>query len=215
MFRYEVMSNQTLQFYKNNNEQLIQQYNSVSFESVHQDWLEFLPQNGSLIVDVGAGSGRDALWLYDHHYQVIAVDPVVEFFEQFKKNSPHNYPARNYPNSKFEWVVDSLPELNQLQKYTRQVSLILLSAVWMHLTTEERIQSFHTFSKLNKQNGLLVISLRHGKSPDERLMYSVSIDEIETIANECHYQIKAAKQSDDQLSRTDVFWETIVLEKVN
>ena len=125
---------QTLQFYKNNNEPLVQQYNSVSFESVHQDWLEFLPQKGSLVVDVGAGSGRDALWLYDHHYHVIAVDPVVEFFEQFKKNS-----QCNYPNSKFEWVVDSLPALHSLEKYNNQVSLILLSAVWMHLLLEFRL----------------------------------------------------------------------------
>lgn len=204
------MKNKTLQFYKKNNDQLLQQYNSVSFESVHQDWLEFLPAKSSLILDVGAGSGRDAFWLYDQGYQLIAVDPVVEFFGHYKKNE-----QSSHHNGKFEWIVDSLPELHSLEKYNNQISLILLSAVWMHLTTKERIQSFHTFSKLNKKNGLLVISLRHGKSPDERLMYSVSIDEIETIANECHYQIKAIKQSDDQLSRAEVFWETIVLEKVN
>ena len=203
------MPDQTLLFYKNNNEKLIKQYNSVSFETVHQDWLEFLPKKCSLILDVGAGSGRDALWLYNHGYQVIAVEPVAEFLGQFKVSQ-----QAVFKKNKFEWIVDSLPELTQLKKYTEQVSFILLSAVWMHLTAEERINSFDTFSKLNKKNGLLVISLRHGKSPDERLMHPVSIDEIKTMASQYYYQVKAIKKSADQLSRSEVFWETIVLEKI-
>jgi len=204
-----MMANQTLQFYKKNNNLLFQQYNSVNFESVHQDWLEYLPLKDALVVDIGAASGRDALWLYRHDYQVIAVEPVAEFFEQF-----NNTQQAVVQDSKFEWVIDSLPKLIQLRQYWDKVSLILLSAVWMHLTVEERIKSFYTFSRLNKQHGLLVITLRYGNSPDERLMYTVSIDEIKIMASQYHYQVIAIKKSDDQLSRTDVFWETIVLEKI-
>ena len=203
------MTNITLDFYQKNNNQLTSQYNSVDFESVHQDWLEFLPEAGALIADIGAGSGRDTSWLLEQGYNVIAVEPVIEFFEQFKITSKQSY----FNDDNFEWIVDSLPELYQLKKYQAQVSLILLSAVWMHLTTEERIKSFQTFSKLNKTNGLLIITLRHGKSPDERLMYPVSIAEIETLAYEYHYQVIAIKKSHDKLSRSEVFWETIVLEK--
>ncbi len=198
------MLSRTLQFYKTNSQQLTEQYNSVSFETVHKDCLDYLPNKGELILDVGAGSGRDALWLARQGYRVKAIEPVAEFFEQFKLN---------YQNNKIEWIEDSLPELIKLKGDYSQVSLILLSAVWMHLTTEERAKSLHTFSQLNQENGLLVISLRHGKSPDERVMYPVSIEEIESLAKKHHYHVKAIKQSDDQLSRSDVFWETIVLEK--
>ena len=201
--------NITLNFYQKNNNQFTSQYNSVDFESVHQDWLEFLPEAGALIADIGAGSGRDTSWLFEQGYNVIAVEPVVEFFEQFKIASKTSY----LNDDNFEWIIDSLPELYQLKKYQNQISLILLSAVWMHLTTEERMKSFHVFSKLNKKNGLLIISLRHGKSPDQRVMYPVSIDEIKTMAIKYDYQIKAIKKSNDRLSRLEVFWETIVLEK--
>lgn len=204
------MTDQTLQFYKKNNERLVQQYDSVSFKTIHQDWLAYLPPKDALIVDVGAGSGRDVFWLAEHGYKVVAVDPVIEFFEQFKKKS-----QGSFRDDQIKWVVDSLPDLSKLVKYKNQVSMILLSAVWMHLTAQERINSFQTFSTLNKRHGLLVITLRHGTSPDERLMYPVSIAEIENLATQYYYQIKTIKQSDDQLNRTKVFWETIVLEKLN
>lgn len=204
------MTDQTLQFYKKNNEQFVQQYDSVSFETVHQDWLACLPPKGELIVDVGAGSGRDVFWLVEHGYKVVAVDPVIEFYEQFKKKSQENFYA-----DKIEWIVDSLPDLSKLANYKNQVPMILLSAVWMHLSTQERINSFQTFSSLNNRHGLLVITLRHGISPDERLMYPVSIAEIESLAIRYHYQVKTIKQSGDQLNRPEIFWETIVLEKLN
>jgi len=200
------MTNLTLNFYQKNNKKLTAQYNSINFESVHQDWLSFLPEKGALIADIGAGSGRDAIWLSNQGYEVISVEPIIEFYDQFKLNQK---------DKNIEWVIDSLPMLKKLEKYKNQISLMLLSAVWMHLTTEERITSFDTFSKLNKQNGLLIISLRHGNSPDERQMYPVSIEEIEILANKFDYQIKTVKQSDDQLSRKEVFWETVVLEKIS
>ncbi|MCU7818146.1 MAG: class I SAM-dependent methyltransferase [gamma proteobacterium symbiont of Lucinoma myriamae] len=203
------MMDQTLQFYKKNNERLVQQYDSVNFKAVHQDWLAYLPSKDALIVDVGAGSGRDVFWLAEHGYKVVAVDPVIEFFEQFKKKS-----KGSFRDDQIKWVVDSLPDLSKLENYKNQVSMILLSAVWMHLTTQERINSFQTFSTLNNQHGLLVITLRYGASPDERLMYPVSIAEIKSLATQYHYQIKTIERSDDQLSRTEVFWETIVLEKI-
>ena len=207
-YKQKIMTNITLNFYQKNNKQFTSQYNSVDFKSVHQDWLEFLPEVGALIADIGAGSGRDVFWLCERGYQVIAVEPVLEFFDQFKKlkqGCGHK--------DDINWIVDSLPDLKQLQEYSQQISLILLSAVWMHLTTKERIKSFQTFSILSKINGLLIITLRHGKSPDERVMFPVSIAEIETLAHENHYQVIAIKKSNDQLNRSEVFWETIVLEK--
>lgn len=208
-FQFLIMMAQTLQFYKKNYEQLSQQYDSVSFKIVHQDWLACLPPEDALIVDIGAGSGRDVFWLAENGYKVVAVDPVIEFYEQFKRKNQENSYAHQ-----IEWLIDSLPDLPKLATYKNQVSVILLSAVWMHLTTQQRINSFQTFSTLNNQHGLLVITLRHGLSPDERLMYPVSIAEIEDLASDYHYQIKTIKQSDDQLERAEVFWETIVLEKI-
>ena len=52
------------QFYNENANELAQQYLSASFEQVHQRWSQFLPaiikNPNARILDIGAGSGRDA-----------------------------------------------------------------------------------------------------------------------------------------------------------
>ena len=49
------------------------QYQSLTFEQVHQDWLSFLCGKAGLALDVGAGSGRDASALATQGWDVVAV----------------------------------------------------------------------------------------------------------------------------------------------
>ena len=198
------MTDETHNYYKKNSRIMYTKYNSVDFETVHQDWLCYLPAKGSLILDVGAGSGRDALWMAVQGYNVKAVEPVVEFMEQFKKDNP---------GANLEWIVDELPDLGKLKNYKKRIDLILLSAVWMHLNKEQREKSFQSFAKLNKLSGLLVMSLRYGSPPDQRIMLPVSIEEINKLAEKNKYKIVDIKSSGDQLNRSEVTWETVILEK--
>ena len=199
-----IMADVTLDYYKKYSREMYSKYNSVDFEVVHQDWLNYLPAIGSLILDVGAGSGRDALWLAKKGFDVKAIEPVFEFMEQFKRNNS---------DTNFEWVIDALPTLDKLKKYKKKVDLILLSAVWMHLNKEQREKSFQTFSQLNKLSGLLVMSLRYGSSPDQRVMLPVSIEEIKNLAEVNNYNILEVIRSSDQLNRAEVTWETVILAK--
>ncbi len=198
------MSSQTISYYKENAVIFSEQYNAIDSLQVHSDWLEFLPKVGSKILDIGAGSGRDALWLEKEGYNVKAVEPAKEFIALFKNK---------HPSSGVDWIVDSLPKLNCFSSLNNEFDFILLSAVWMHLPKENRSEAFKTLSKLNKKNSLLVMSLRYGESPDKRLMYPVSRSEIELLAKQNGYQLIAIKKSSDQLKRSKVSWETVILKK--
>ena len=55
--------------------ELASRYETLAFEAVHESILDLLPPAGSRILDVGAGSGRDAAWLARHGYEVTAVEP--------------------------------------------------------------------------------------------------------------------------------------------
>lgn len=84
----------TPQFYNENAKELAKQYLSKSFEEVHQSWSHFLPaifkNANARILDLGAGSGRDAKYFAElaekthqteNNIQVYAVEPATEFAE--------------------------------------------------------------------------------------------------------------------------------------
>ena len=73
-------------YYSANASALVKQYDSVPFETVHKDWLKAIPREG-MVLDVGAGSGRDARYLAAKGLSVVAVEPAVgirEIAQEYK-----------------------------------------------------------------------------------------------------------------------------------
>jgi hypothetical protein len=112
------------------------------------------------------------------------------------------------------WVDDLLPELVNIKALQHKYHLVLLSAVWMHLAPFQRNQALASLSALMADNGLLVITLRHGECDDERVMYPVSAAEVTQLAQ--NYGLSVIRMTDrmlDTLGRSDVSWQTLVLRK--
>lgn len=191
----------TIHYYTRNAEQLAEQYDSLDFEQVHGDWLDLIPTEG-FVLDIGAGSGRDARYLAERGLTVYAVEPADGIRER----------ALQYnPNPSIHWINDSLPELTHVQRQATKFDLILLSAVWMHIAPSSRQRAFRKLSSLLKPNGKMVISLRHGASPDERAMHPVSADELKQYAQQQGLSYKLLSNRQDQLGRQNVQWETVLL----
>lgn len=193
----------TISFYSDRAVELSNQYERVDFESVHKDWLQFIPSEG-MVLDVGAGSGRDARYLASKGLAVVAVEPADELLTLAKQKAA---------GLNIHWLSDSLPELREVFKLQTKFDLILLSAVWMHIPASERQRVFRKLSTLLKPNGKMVISLRHGLSPDERVMYPVSSSELAKFASQygLRFDPLSSEKRTDQLGRHDVSWETILL----
>ena len=192
-----------IEYYSTNAKALAEQYNSVTFESVHKDWLDEIPKEG-MVLDVGAGSGRDARYLAAKGLSVVAVEPALNIREL----------AQTYQvNSPIHWLSDTLPELSEVYKLQTKFDLILLSAVWMHIAPSLRERAFRKLSSLLKPNGKLIISLRHGQCQDERTMYAVSADELAQYASQFGliYKLLTPDQAPDKLGRSDVSWQTVLL----
>ncbi|MGR5176868.1 class I SAM-dependent methyltransferase [Vibrio mediterranei] len=191
----------TRSFYDKNADSLAAQYNSVKFEKVHAAWELYWPIQGDTVLDVGAGSGRDAKWMLEQGAEVFALEPCKELAEI----------GKTHCGPEVIWIDDELPGLNQVQSLGIRFDVILVSAVWMHVAPSARSRAFRKLSNLLAPNGRLVITLRHGSFADDRISYPVSVAEIEKYAKDTALLIKDIRDSDDSLKRAQVTWQTVVL----
>ncbi len=179
-----------------------QRYGSVTFEDVHGGMLDLLPPAPAKVLDVGAGTGRDAVALARRGYQVVAAEPVHELWEVAQSLNPCE---------DVRWVEDSLPALANLQG---PFELVLLSAVWMHLAPVERGQAMERLATLLAPAGLLVISLRRGVPPTDRVMFDVPAEEVVRDGERQALRlVRLVDEGADRLGRAEVRWQTVVLRK--
>ena len=184
---------------------LFAKYSQMDSAALHRDWTAHLPTQPGLACDIGAGSGRDANWLAEQGWDVIAVEPEASFREQAK--------THNHPN--VSWLDDRLPELGQLRKLNQRFNLILLSAVWMHVLPAQRERAFRILTNLLAPGGLLVISLRHGTDEAEnqaRKFYPVSVGELEQLARCRAVSLLSVTERADYQDRAHVQWQSVVLQ---
>ncbi|NYV77522.1 class I SAM-dependent methyltransferase [Streptomyces sp. UH6] len=181
---------------------LAERYESVSFEAVHGDVLDLLPPPPAGAADIGAGTGRDAAALARLGYDVLAVEPVPEL---------RQVAQRLHPSPALSWTDDSLPELRSL---SGPLDLILLSAVWMHLAPADRGPAMRRLAELLAPSGVLVISLRRGEPPTDRVMWDVPAEEVVRLGERAGLHIaRVAENEKDSLGRDAVRWQSVVLRR--
>ena len=59
----------SVDWYEANSETVVARYEEVRTDAVHDWLLDLLPKTEATILDVGAGSGRDAAWLAEKGHE--------------------------------------------------------------------------------------------------------------------------------------------------
>lgn len=196
------MSRRSISAYDAQAKELSDRYEALEFVRVHGWLLPFLPETRGMALDIGAGSGRDAKGLLDLGFDVVAVEPSFRMREEGK---------RRHPDPGIVWVNDALPGLESLVRQGLSFDLILASAVWMHISPDDRSRAFRKLVSLLKSGGILAMTLRHGPPEEGRTMYEVSIDEVEGLAKTQGVAILHSRTEPDFLGRSEVSWSHIIL----
>ncbi|MFS2213460.1 methyltransferase domain-containing protein [Telluria sp. Tellsp104] len=189
-------------YYELHATRLVTQYESLSFEDVHADLIAILPAPGSTVLDIGAGSGRDAAWLAAKGYDVVAVEPSEAMLA---------HAWAKHTSSRIQWLSDSLPDLAKVRRLGLSFDLILLSAVWMHIPPSDRQRALRKLATLLAPKGRIAISLRLGAPDTERAMHGVSLPELAGLAQQFGLRIVHTSDSQDKLGRSEVSWTNVVL----
>jgi SAM-dependent methyltransferase len=146
--------------------ELVPRYESASFEDVHAGIVDLVPPSPCRVLDIGAGSGRDAAWFAARGDVVTAVEPTRGMRERGQAA---------HPSPRIEWIDDGLPDLQRVRG--RTFDLVWISAVWFHLTAEERAEAMPVVAALVGDGGALMLSLRHAPPAPGRRMFEVNAEE--------------------------------------
>ncbi|MEU6957210.1 class I SAM-dependent methyltransferase [Streptomyces sp. NPDC045714] len=178
------------------------QYEEVTFGEVHRDVVSLVPAAPARILDIGAGTGRDAAALAALGHSVVAVEPTAEL---------RGHGQRIHASSAIEWVDDALPTL-VLHQCPGRFDAVFATAVWMHLDAGERGRAMARIAALLMPDGRFFVNLRHGPVPDGRHMFDVSAAETVELGAAHGLQTLLSSERPDLHGRDEVRWSSLVLQ---
>lgn len=136
----------TYLFYRSHTEKYVSETFDIKLTDTLQSFTDCLPSNAS-ILDIGCGSGRDALYFLKHGYDVIAIDMVNEMAVSASKKLSREVLVRSYFNLDFKNKFDG----------------VWSSASLLHCPKSEFISAVKNIADALKLNGIAYISLKHGR----------------------------------------------------
>lgn len=182
---------------------LLERYERMGFEGAHFAVLDLIAPPPLDVLDIGAGTGRDAAWFARRGDRVTAIEPTREMREGA---------IALHPEPNIEWIDDSLPDLTSVRG--RTFDLVWMSAVWMHFDASERAAIMANVAPLVRPGGSLMISLRHGPIPEGRRMFDVSPDETTKLAQNSRFEIVSAARFDSPYA-PGVTWDRLWFRKAS
>lgn len=167
--------------------ELISRYEAISSAQLYAPVADLFPVSPSRILDIGAGTGRDAAWLASKGHEVIAVEPVDEF--RLAGMALHG-------SSRIRWLNDRLPHLLGLQG-ADCFDRVLLSAVWQHLDDDyQRRLAMRRLRNLTATGGLVIMSLRHGCGALTRRTHPVPPEDTIDAAGLVGFELVARRHAE-------------------
>jgi protein-L-isoaspartate O-methyltransferase len=191
--------------YANEAEALVKQYESLAFADIRSKVLHLIPTTAARVLDIGAGTGRDAAGFAAMGHRVMAVEPT---------DALRSRAAELHPSPSIEWLDDSLPDLAQINSLGVAFDVVMLTAVWMHLDLAQRQRAKPRLAALLQPGGVMIMSLRYGPIPPGRRMFTVSAEEtIQLAGTEGLQPILKFDSADGVLRRPGVSWARLAFRK--
>ena len=177
-------------------------YEVVAATDVNRWLYDLLPEGKGCILDIGAGSGRDAAWLAAQGHDVVAAEPNPTMREEAEKR---------HPDATFKLLADGLPDLSKTFRTGLSFDLVLMNAVWMFIAPGDRERAFRKLVTLLRPKGVIAMTLRRGPVEVDRGMHPVSTEEIERLARRHGAYVERVRSAPDHFGRRQITWTQIAI----
>jgi SAM-dependent methyltransferase len=165
---------------------LIPRFEELRTRDVLAPVAALLPARPSRVLDIGAGTGRDAAWFADRGHHVVAVEPVDAFRQAG---------MALHPSERIAWVKDTLPALARLRSDPRGYDLVLVIAVWQHLPRQEHRHAIGALADKVAPRGRLILSLRHGPGSASRPCHPADAERIVAYAKDAGLELRLRRSA--------------------
>lgn len=137
-------------------------FDEIDAATLYAPVADWLPPAPARVLDIGAGTGRDARWFAQLGHSVTAVEPVDALRTGDEEDA-------------ITWVSSSLPDLAGV---SGQFDLITLSGVWHHVHPDDRARALARIAALTAPRAVCLMSLREGPGVDMQTVWSVPTSEV-------------------------------------
>ena len=198
----------TLNFYETESKNLSLRYENADVSEIQEHLFKIFKKNSKLL-EIVCGSGRDASFLTEKGFDVIAIDGSKNMIDEAKKNHPE------LSNKIF---YKTLPhDLNFDVKFDGIYSIATL----MHLSKCDLEKAILKIYDLLNPIGKFLVSVslfrddinKNGFDKNGRYFLILSFEEWISIFKNIGFKILETKTNKDGLDRTGIEWLTMVAEK--
>ena len=166
---------QVLEEYAREAPDLVESFERICAADVYANVAHLLPMQPSRIVDVGAGTGRDAAWFVQLGHSVLAVEPTDHL---------RAAGMELHPSPRITWIKDTLPDLKRTLQRGEVFDCVVLCAVWQHLSSDERARAMPKLARLMGKDSRFFMILRHEPPDAKGRRNDTQREEAETMARE-------------------------------
>ncbi|WP_430436047.1 class I SAM-dependent methyltransferase [Oceanibaculum nanhaiense] len=202
--RTTMSANQGIDFYERHAAALADGYEAVSFKDAYPFLVPVFSGEPLTVLDIGAGTGRDAAWIAARGHYVYAVEPSAAM---------RRIAGSLHPNERITWIDARLPALDAPAIQPGGYDVVLANAVWMHVPPDVREQSMARIYELTREDGTAYVSLRIGPQDEERGMFAVSANTFIAAAEASGFTVLHRGDFPDLLGRAAVSWKMYELRK--
>lgn len=198
----------TLNYYETDSRNLSFRYENANIREVQQLLLQTFEPNSKLL-EIGCGSGRDASFMIEKGYDVIAIDGSKNMIEEAKKIHPE------LSEKLFHKTLPNDLEFNQT------FDGIYSIATLMHLSENDLKNTLSKIYNLLNENGKFLMSVslfrddidENGFDNKGRFFLVLSFETWINLLENVGFKILDTKSNSDGLGRGGIEWLTMVVQK--
>lgn len=195
-------SHLNINYYNDNDIHEAENQLSKTFLEIHSWWYKALIKDHINILDIGSGAGRDAEFLASEKHQVTCIEP---------SQGMRRILTDRLPEFKNKTLDDTLPELRKYDygKY----DLIICSSVFHLIPPESQFKSLLRMAELLKEDGTVVISLKHMPKEQNKNNYPTEYNFFMDCAQAAGLHVTHFKPTHDNQDKHYFYWSNFILKK--